>query len=82
MADIRIEAVGFLEGYRLDILLSNGHRIIYNLQPKLVTARFADLNQPELFSKGEVIEGRVICWNANTELSLDEILLYVNNSVH
>lgn len=82
MAEIRIEAVRFLEGHQLDILLSNGHRIIYNLQPKLVTARFADLNQPELFSKGEVIEGKVICWNTNTELSLDEIILYVNNSMH
>lgn len=79
MADIRMEDISFMEDYQLNILLSSGHRIIYNLRPKLVTARFADLTQPGLFSAGKIIEGKIIRWNSNTELSLDEIILTVNN---
>lgn len=78
--NIKIERVIFLEDYQLDILLSNSHRIIYNLEPKLKTARFSDLSDPEIFSSGDLNDNKVICWNVPAELSLEEILFSVTQT--
>lgn len=79
MADTRMQEVQFQEGYRLDILLDNGHRIIYNLEPKLVTARFQELASREAFYDGYLLDGKRICWKSGAELTLDEILLHLNH---
>lgn len=79
MPGIRMEEVSFEDGYQLNILLSNGHRIIYNLRPKLCTARFHDISDRRIYEKGKLVNGKVIRWNDNTELSLGEIMINVNN---
>lgn len=79
MSEIRMESVEFGDDYRLNILLSNGHGIIYNLKPKLITARFRDICDPEVYKKGRVAKGKIIRWNGNTELTLGEIMLNVND---
>lgn len=78
MHAIIITEVNFTREYVIVVRLSNGHRISYDLRPGLMTARFRDLEDYDLFGSGKVINGLVIRWNANTELSLDEILLELN----
>lgn len=74
VSDVRMTGVKFLEDYRLEVYLTNGHEVIYNLQPKLVTARFKGIDEWERFSRGKIINGSRIVWEDNMELSLDEIL--------
>lgn len=75
---VQIVKVIFKENFLLNIFLTNGGNIIYDLKPKLVTARFRDIENWEQFCTGKVIEGKIIRWNLTTELSLDEILLNLN----
>lgn len=78
MPGARIKKVSYMENYQLDIMLGNGHRIIYNMEPKLITARFRDLSDRKLFYAGQITDnGKVIRWNENTELSINEIMLHV-----
>ena len=71
---VKIQSVDFLENFQLKIELTNGTSRIYDMNPKLKTVRFYDLRNPEMFSKGVLKSGQVICWTDGTELSLDEIL--------
>lgn len=75
MTESRMTEVLFLEGYRLNILLNSGQRIIFDLGPKLITARFQELQEWEDFVEGHLVDGRRICWATGAELTLDEILL-------
>lgn len=79
MNQLTISDVRFLEGQQLEISLSNGHKILYDMSKKIETARFMALKQKELFLQGRVIENRLIVWQDEIELSLDEILLNVSN---
>lgn len=79
MAGVRIEAVHFKENYSIDILLNSGHRILYNLEPKLLTARFLALQEVGAFQEGVIVDGNRIRWNVETELTLDEVLMSVQN---
>lgn len=81
MHDLKISQVEFLDDYRINILLCNGHGIIYDMKPKLKTIRFIDLAQKEIFIRGQVIGQRIIRWNASTEISLGEILNQVEQGV-
>lgn len=74
MHDLKITQVEFLDDYKINILLCNGHGIIYDMKPKLKTIRFIDLAQKEIFVRGQVIGQLIIRWNASTEISLGEIL--------
>lgn len=74
MGDKRIDKVIFNKDYKVDILLANGEKLVCDMAPKLVTARFTELTDMELFKKGEVLDGRVIRWNLNTEISIDEMI--------
>lgn len=78
MGDIEILEVKFLENFKVDLYLSNGHRIIYNLKPKLITARFKELECWDYFAQGKIKRGKVIYWDENTELTLGEILINVS----
>lgn len=71
----RILDVQFLDNYIMDIRLSNGHRILFNMKPKLSTARFAHIHSIQHFNEGKVIDGKLVRWNPITELSLNEMLL-------
>lgn len=79
MTDARMKKVVFQEGYKLDIFLDNGHQIIYNLGPKLETARFQELSDWDVFTKGQLVGEKRICWATGAELSLNEIFLNINH---
>ena len=71
---VKIQEAVFLEDYRLLVLLTDGSRQIYDMRPKLKTVRFYDLQDQEIFVRGQIKNGQVIYWNNGSELSLDEIL--------
>lgn len=80
MTEPRIKNVTYEKEYRISIQLQNGHGIIYNMQPKLTTARFRDLECWDIFQAGTVSDsGKSIIWNKHTELSIDEILLQIKD---
>lgn len=71
----QIEKVYFLDNFQLDILLSDGTRLIYDMRPKLETARFCDLADKQLFLGGKVINAQQVSWDNGAEIFLDEILM-------
>lgn len=71
----KIDEVKFTDDYLILILLRDGYRLIYDMKPKLVTARFRDLADRKLFSEGILVHSsKTIKWNENTEISIEEIL--------
>ena len=64
----------FQENYELCISLHNGQKIYYDLKPKLHTMRFADILDKELYKQGRLLKSKIIRWNGNTEITVDEIL--------
>lgn len=72
----------FLENYLIEVTLKNGHRIVYNLNAKIKTARFQDLLESEIFFCGELVNGNRIRWMGNIEISLEEILKQVTEGVN
>lgn len=81
MCRLRIIEVIFLEDYKMNIALSNGHGILYDISPKLKTARFQTLQPASVFCSGQLSQDSMICWPDGTELSLDEILLELANKI-
>lgn len=76
MVTVRIKDINYEKEYCLKIILQDGTKITYDMKPKLVTARFKDLEDTKVFLEGEVAEsGRMIRWNPNTEISIEEILM-------
>lgn len=71
---LKIESVSFLQGFQLDILLSNGIAYVFDMKPKLDKVRFYDLNSWDIFSNGQVKNNQIITWNDGTAIHLDEIL--------
>ena len=71
---LKIESVSFLQGFQLDILLSNGNKYIFDINPKLDTAGVYDLNSWDIFLNGQVKNNQIITWNDGTAIHLDEIL--------
>lgn len=63
-----------LEDYRICLMTCKGDKVIYNLKPRLDTLRFADVRDRELFMQGKLVDGRIIRWNENTELAVEEII--------
>lgn len=64
--------------YLVEIYLTNGHRIVYDLFPRLNTARFYHMDEA-LFKKGQLVNGNMIHWDDSTELSLEEILYDISD---
>lgn len=75
MTDTKIIGVTFDQEFHINIALDNGEEIIYNMRPKLITARFQELSDNKVFLEGALKGGKAICWSTGAELSLDEILL-------
>lgn len=74
-----IKDIKFLDQYKLDILLSNGHGILYDLAPKIKTARFQILEDQAIYYQGHLTPDGMIRWQGGTELDLDEIVLDLIN---
>lgn len=77
MTDTKISGLSFDKEFHIHITLNSGHEIIYDMQPKLVTARFQELSDLVVFQSGSLVGGRSICWSTGAELSLDEIFLNI-----
>lgn len=81
MTEVKIAEVEYEKGYWMSVRLNNGNTIRFCMEPKIVTARFRDLADWEVFHRGEISKcGRLITWNDNTEISIEEILLYVRSA--
>lgn len=74
----KIEKIEFWEQYHIKLYLTNGHAVIYNLYPRIKTARFFHLSDEKLFKEGQIVRGDVIKWDGMTEVSLEEIMYDIN----
>ncbi len=70
----KISSIGFLENYRILVELEHGSSFIYDLKPKLDTARFAVLKDKNLFKRGKLIEKTYIKWNDILMLQNHELI--------
>ena len=61
------------DDHTLLIELSNQHCIIYDLQPRLKTARFAGLKELDRFKSVRVDHGNTLVWDNLCQLTIDEI---------
>lgn len=77
MTDTKMIEVAFDREFHINIVLDNGEKIIYNMRPKLITARFQELSDYKVFLEGAIKGGKAIYWSTGAELSLDEILLNI-----
>lgn len=80
MTESKIKNIEFLDNYQIKICLKNEHCIIYNMKPRLDTARFQDLCNPSLFFRGRLVKGHIIQWDYAIELSLEEILNQISEN--
>jgi hypothetical protein len=60
--------------YTLYIELSNNHKIIYDIKPRLHTIRFMKLNDLALFLRAQIENGNTVVWDAQCQLTIDEIM--------
>lgn len=69
-----IRQVSFFENFLMEIIFTDGSVGLYDMSSRIKTVRFGDLNNWEMFKKGYVKNGQVICWENGSELFLDEII--------
>lgn len=69
-----VRAVAPLPGYRILIEFDTGSSITVDLSPKLKTARFAELADPQVFNQVRVECESVIWGNGILRLSLFELI--------
>lgn len=78
MQTVEMTKIELEENYQMHIRLSNGHEIVYNLKPRVNTARFQELENEEVYWKGALDrDGMVVRWPGGIELSIDEVLITV-----
>ena len=76
MSALTIAEVKFKEDYLMSVLLDDGNEVIYDMKPRLVTARFRDLEDWKIFSGGKIVNAnKAVKWNQNTEMTIEEIML-------
>ena len=62
------------DDHTLLIKLSNEHCIIYDMRPRLKTARFMMLNDLDKFRAVRVEHGDTLVWGCLCQLTIDEII--------
>lgn len=62
------------EDYTLTIELSNQHRIIYDIRPRLQTTRFCGLADMKKFQAVRVEHEKTLVWNNLCQITIDEIM--------
>lgn len=67
-------SVEMLEDYRIAVELENGSSFIYDLKPKLQTARFAPFSDMEFFKSGRLVDKDCIRWSDSLMLHTYEML--------
>ncbi len=70
----KILSVQFLDNYKIAVELENGSSFVYNLKPKLKTARFAALEDIDFFKSGILVEKDFIKWSDSLMLYAYEML--------
>lgn len=70
----KIHSVLLTEDYKIAVELENGSSFVYNMRPKLLTARFAALADKEYFQKGRLIDGDCIQWSDSLMIYTYEML--------
>lgn len=72
----RISEMKFKKEYLIVIILDNGEEVVYDMRPRLVSARFWELADWRIFSEGRLVNSnKVIRWNDHTEITIEEIML-------
>lgn len=74
MKENGISGVQFLEDFFIRITISDGRVIHYDFRHKLLTARFKDIDNWDVFRQGTLVDGKIIRWHYGIEILLDEIL--------
>ena len=69
----KITSVEPLTEYRLKVAFDNGNILVLDLSRKLLTTRFRQLAQPEIFESARA-DGERVYWNEMTELSTGELM--------
>lgn len=70
----KIQSIMFFPDFTIQVVLSDGEQINYNLKTKLLTARFKGIEKWENFNKGKVVGDYRICWGYGIELTLAEMM--------
>lgn len=77
MINVYIQEINFFEGYKIELCLSNQHRIVYDMTFRIKTARFLVIKDPDIFKQAKIINGKIIRWANNVEVSLEEIMIQI-----
>ena len=62
------------DDHTLLIELSNHHRIIYDMKPRLKSIRFCGLADLKEFQSFRVEHGNTLVWNNQCQITIDEII--------
>jgi hypothetical protein len=70
----RIASVTPNDDHTLLIVLSNHHRIIYDMRPRLQTVRFSGVSDLAKFKTVRVEHANTLVWDSICQLTIDEII--------
>ena len=70
----KTRSVQFWDDYKIAVELENGSSFVYNLKPKLQTARFAVLEDIDFFKSGRLVDNDCIRWSDSVMLYIYEML--------
>ena len=62
------------DDYTLLIELSNHHRIVYDMKPRLQAVRFCGLEDLSKFKAVKVEHGNTLVWDSLCQITIDEII--------
>lgn len=67
------------DDFTLEIHLNNKHVILCDMSERIKGIRFSSLSDYKQFKKIKLVEGTLIRWSSNCELSIDEILVMLDS---
>ena len=70
----KIVAIVAKDDYTIAIELSNHHKIIYDMKPRLQTIRFCEIADLKLFEAVRIDHGNTLVWNDQCQITIDEII--------
>lgn len=70
----RIVSVKANNAYMLEIQLDNGHKIIYDMKPRLRTVRFCELTDLNRFQDVQIENENTLVWDSFCQITIDEII--------
>ena len=70
----KILSILLMDDHKIAVELENGSSFVYNLKPKLRTARFAALEDIEFFKTGKLVDNDYIRWSDSLMLYTYEML--------